>query len=77
MRRDPFVRYRPGRRIGEATRCVVMRNMLQANLVLRTGTWRSGGMLLDERFASHDEVKTERRSRPTLTGMMKVANNAQ
>lgn len=77
MRRDPFVRYRRGRRIGEATRCVVMRNMLQAYLILRTSAWRGGWMLLDERFASHDEVKTERRNRPTLTGMMEVANNAQ
>jgi hypothetical protein len=74
MQRDPFVRYRSGRRIGEATSRVVVCNMLQAHLVLRTSTWRGRRVLLDERFASHDEGKAERRDRPTLTAIMEVAN---
>jgi hypothetical protein len=73
MQRDPFVRYRPGRSIGESTTRVVMRNMLEAGLVLHARSWWGGRMLLDERFAPHDEAEAEHRNRSTPNAMMEDA----
>jgi len=55
MRRDPFVRYRPGGAIGKSTACIILRDLLQTRLVLRAGIWRGRRVLLDERVAPHDE----------------------
>lgn len=51
-----------------------MRNMLEAGLVLRASGWRGWWMLVDERFAPHDEGEAERRSMLTPNAIMEVAN---
>jgi hypothetical protein len=51
-----------------------MRNMLEAGLVLRARSWWGGRMMLDERFAPHDEGEAEHRNSPTPNAMMEGAN---
>jgi hypothetical protein len=59
MGRDPFVCYRPGGTIAGLTEriaavCVVLRNLMQADLILRSSIRWGGWMLLDECVAPHD-----------------------
>jgi hypothetical protein len=51
-----------------------MRNMLQARLILPASTWWGRRVMLDKRFASHDEDKAECRNMSTLVAIMKAAN---
>lgn len=60
------MRYRSRGSIGEPTARVVVRDMLQARLILTTGTWWGRGMLLDKRFAPHGGVVAGRKRWPNL-----------
>lgn len=60
------MRYRSRGSIGEPTARVVVRDMLQARLILTTGIWWGRRMLLDKRFAPHSGAAAGNKSRPRL-----------
>lgn len=50
-----------------------MRDMLQSRLVLYTNAWWSWRVLLDERFAPHDDAEAESRNESNLNVMIALA----